>query len=104
MSVIVVGMKMPKNCAECPCERYECLLLDKDAEDIMQYFTGDKRHPDCPLIDLPPHGDLIDRDELINFLYMQIFPKDITTVTAVNMAAGWLKECPVFIEAENEDV
>lgn len=65
MSILIKGMNMPKNCAECPCEHYECMLLEKDAEDIMPYFTGDKRHPDCPLIELPPHGRLVDADALL---------------------------------------
>ena len=64
MGIYIPGMEIPKNCAECPCEYYECMLLGKDAEEIMQYFKGDKRHPDCPLVPVPDHNDrLIDVGE-----------------------------------------
>ncbi len=58
MSVIVKGMEMPNNCKEC------ALYIDgacygkgyRDYRSIM-----DKSKPDdCPLIELPPHGRLID--------------------------------------------
>lgn len=46
MSIVIHGMKMPKNCGVC--------------------FVGDrticKEH--CPLIEIPPHGRLIDADAL----------------------------------------
>lgn len=47
MSVIVKGMEMPKNCGEC--------------------FVGNRTicADDCPLIELHPHSDLVDRNELL---------------------------------------
>lgn len=63
MSVILKGMKMPLNCALC--ERgsiCECLKEYKDYESIL-YAVDDGdlvRADDCPLIELPPHGRLID--------------------------------------------
>ena len=54
MSILIHDMEMPKNCIEC---HARCRL----------YLNGRKfRHPDCPLIELPPHGRLIDADELLN--------------------------------------
>lgn len=59
MSILIKGMKMPGVCYECDfcnygfCsqrERYVTAIQDRDA--------------DCPLIELPPHGRLIDADEL----------------------------------------
>ena len=65
MSVLIKGMKMPKNCGVCPVEHYECMLLGDTY--VMQYFDGDERHPYCPLIEVPtPHGRLIDADALAN--------------------------------------
>ena len=69
MSVIVKDMKFPNNCAEC--ERWsicKCLKEYKDYESIL-YAVDDGdlvRADDCPLIELPPHGRLIDADELAN--------------------------------------
>ena len=55
MSVLIKGMEMPKHCGYCRF-RYDgiCHALQKT-----QYAVTD-----CPLIALPDHGDLIDRDEL----------------------------------------
>ena len=67
MSVLVKGMKMPDSCAVCRfagkggyfMERVVCMFTGKneDAEKI-------NRLPECPLVDLGKHGDLIDRDAL----------------------------------------
>jgi len=65
MSVLIKGMKMPKNCDACPMlyEYRFCELTDDRASSI-EWKTEEKRMPKCPLIELPDHGDLIDRDEL----------------------------------------
>ena len=65
MSVLIKGMKMPENCFQCRFSRWDveggfCDLLNEDAD--MRF----KRHDDCPLIEVPDHGDLIDRDVLLS--------------------------------------
>ena len=69
MSLLVEGMAMPKSCAEC---RINCDML------MTGYLNGFaegavKRHECCPLVEVPPHGDLIDqdacRDEFANAVY-----------------------------------
>ena len=69
MSILIKGMGMPKNCDECPCYyetegawRNECEVLRKE------YTASENRPSWCPLIELPPHGDLIDRDKFIAFI------------------------------------
>ena len=64
MSILVKGMKMPISCYDCNCfirdsdgSDYCCLLM-QDIED------NDKRDDDCPLVPVPLHVDLIDRDAL----------------------------------------
>lgn len=64
MSIIVKGMEMPKNC-------WECALSDID-DDFGRccLFSGIAcltigRQDNCPLIEIPPHGDLVDRDAMI---------------------------------------
>lgn len=71
MSIMIFGMKMPKNCDRCPFsfvrffEDYEICRcnLDEGPEDPIEDYER-KRPEDCPLIDLPPHGRLIDADML----------------------------------------
>jgi len=60
MGVYIKGMKMPPNCCQCPvnmevCKRgYEYLLSHPE--------LYDKRADDCPIVEIPPHGRLIDAD------------------------------------------
>ena len=57
MSVIVYGMEMPEHCGYCRF-RYDgiCHALQKT-----QYSMEE-----CPLVPVPEHGDLIDRDALLD--------------------------------------
>lgn len=61
MSVLIKGINVHRGrCYECPCldgEYGSCNALKKD----VHYVTKE----DCPLIELPDHGDLIDRDTLM---------------------------------------
>ena len=56
MSVLIKGMKMPKCCDECD-------FIQHGGDDWC-YITEKEIPCDCPLIELPDHGDLIDRDAL----------------------------------------
>ena len=66
MSVLIKGMEMPQRCKECD------LYIDgacyakgyRDYRSIMDM----SKPADCPLIEVPPHGRLIDADALINEL------------------------------------
>jgi len=56
MSVLIKGMEMPKSCLYCRFHKsIYCTLTD--------ICTNTAQG--CPLIEIPPHGDLIDRDEQI---------------------------------------
>lgn len=62
MGVYIKGMEMPKNCLLCP-------LSVMNGERVYCEVTKDevlraKIAQDCPLIELPPHGRLIDADVL----------------------------------------
>ena len=59
MSVIVKGMEMPKNCVGCPI----CCGLP------YQHRDEKGRRPDCPLIELPPHGRLIAEKTITEIRY-----------------------------------
>ena len=72
MSVLIKGMEVHRGrCWECPCldsEYGECNALKKD----VHYVDLD----DCPLIEIPDHGDLIERDALNNAMYHEAFETD----------------------------
>ena len=74
MSILIKDMEMPENCYECPLamEYYSTLFTAKRGKFRNDYacvlthktITSTKRNRACPLVPVPPHGDLIDRDAL----------------------------------------
>ena len=79
MGVYIKGIEMPKSCRECP-------LATRffDGEDVCAmlgtYVHDRDREDDCPLVPVPPHGDLIDRDALPT---PRVEWEDIVNATAV---------------------
>ena len=90
MSILIKGMKMPKSCNECLMSiEYACMI---NGNIIPDYWARLDRPTDCPLVELPPHGRLIDADTLMpNAEYKGKY--DI--LTAYDVVAA-----PTIIEAE----
>ena len=89
--MILIDMEMPKSCCECKIKQW-------DIEDDFCPFTGIiclniGRQNNCPLVELPPHGDLIDRDALGEFPYNMDFCDG-------GEADEWVQMAPVIIPAE----
>ena len=63
MSILIRDMEMPKNCFYCACvsyyERLDKAMCDLTNKQLDMKTWKKERHPDCPLIELPPHGRLI---------------------------------------------
>ena len=99
MSVLIKGMKMPTNCCQCPvnmevCKRgYKYLLKHPE--------LYDKRADDCPLIELPPHGRLIDADAVLR-KDRQIYRGDMAVGYAPYVHIDEIETAPTIIEAEVE--
>lgn len=62
MSVLIKGLKMPQSCYMCDMIELSGVVGCKHAYDTRNSEWG--RALNCPLIELPDHGDLIDRDAL----------------------------------------
>lgn len=67
MSILIKGMEMPTSCGEC--DLCACYVREDGTEEnyrcpITMYpiHNFDERHERCPLVELPPHGRLIDAD------------------------------------------
>ena len=61
MGVYIKGLDMPRNCVECKLP-YEICGYSCKTDIHLRY----ERHENCTLVEVKePHGDLIDRDELI---------------------------------------
>lgn len=97
MSIYIKGMEMPKGCAFCKISRRNgkkmvCpLCFGRGEWDIRDPMSADHRLDDCPLIELPPHGRLIDADGLSESLLVE-YP---SVVFAINNA-------PTIIPADKE--
>ena len=65
MSILIQGMEMPIGCASCFVDRAYCRLWKK----VPCGKWRDERHPNCPLIELPPHGRLIAEKTITEIRY-----------------------------------
>ena len=79
MSVIVKGMKMPESCKYCrfysPLVGFMCIAANKKYGDDFNPFC--KKRPDwCPLVEIKPHGRLIDADVLRQMMHHEAFETD----------------------------
>lgn len=86
MSILIKGMEMPVTCCHCPLIAYDAGIKWIDAEKeetgawlcllTHELIDNTKRLDNCPLIPVPPHGDLIDRDALRQSMYHEAFETD----------------------------
>lgn len=104
MSIFINNkVHLPSSCEKCPFNYADisagiCLAADKTI-DTRTY--GRKRHPDCPLVEIPtPHGRLIDADVLENGVAEWqdccIFRDAQILCTVIDM----IHKAPTIIEAE----
>lgn len=109
MGVYIKGMEMPTGCGE-------CRFVQKGSQEFCGLLLPDFKYsenwsirPDhCPLIELPPHGDLIDRDALnIDISKSVIFTVAKNRPSAEMRGAfkvlDRLENAPTIIEAEEAD-
>lgn len=96
MSVIIKGMEMPSSCWDCYFQ--DCGSCDLTAQKVVdKCIIEGKRDDDCPLIRVPPHGDLVDRDKLRE----KEFVND-GDAYAVVMSRD-IRNAPTIIPADEED-
>lgn len=64
--MILIPGKMPTRCLDCPFmvsrDNDDCVL--QSAESNESFENWEQMKAGCPLIELPPHGDLFDRNHL----------------------------------------
>lgn len=82
MSVLIKGMEMPKSCFYCPFRRkinpddIQCLVTRDVFEETFAGTIESRNRGNCPLIELLPHGRLIDADALRQSMYHEAFETD----------------------------
>ena len=120
MSVLIKGMEMPPSCRYC---EFRHMSLTQNAfctaaQETIDYMAErTKRLDNCPLIELPPHGRLIDADEISKHKYATIPPyrkeysdgKPKSEDEVIAFKFGWndaidaiVANAPTIIEAEEE--
>lgn len=71
MDILIKNMEMPKSCEGCP-----LCFLSSDGRNFFctrqigkrfDLSLSDQRQEDCPLVPIPEHGDLIDKDFLLKY-------------------------------------
>lgn len=119
MSVYIKGMEMPKNCLFCPMSHWNKL----DQLTGCEIIPGKKHIPEsdadfwehdrpdwCPLVEVPPHGRLIDADAMKNkqqkdadlFKGSSVYGDKVRYDEAVNAVAN-IVNAPTIIPAEREE-
>ncbi len=101
MSILIKGEKMPDCCTYC-----DYIGLNKVA-DCGHYANIAGRAPDCPLVEVPPHGRLIDADRMHDILEYVMeesarrgFHQEIIEV--VKAIDKNIDDIPTVIESEEE--
>ena len=122
MSILIPDMEMPKNCLACPLVSGFMLWVEGRTPPTidtrlcrirreMKYIPGEEKPDWCPLIELPPHGRLIDADQLLS-----IWEKDRQSIhehgveyceesydDVIDSFAWDVKNIRTIIEAEDTD-
>lgn len=113
MSILIRGLKMPKNCVDCPLfeSKYHfhgCHAVPQSFNDMdMWNFVGD-RPSWCPLTEVPKHGRLIDADALRSLYDNNAYDADGITneefdkmTVSVAVIRQNIDDMPTIIEAED---
>lgn len=104
MGVYIKGLDMPRCCRVCPFSHI--WEYDDETSCILggcwHARSSNKRHKDCPLVEVKePHGDLIDRDELIRKArVIHSYDGDGFEFECMGVLDGTLVDAPTVIEAE----
>ena len=104
MGIYIKGMQMPKNC-------YQCRMVDScqylwkpydldDYSDLQNMVEeGFTRADNCPLVEVPPHGRLIDADKLNEEVCLLIKENMLSRDDARDLLET-IADAPTVIEAE----
>lgn len=95
MSILIKGIEMPKSCAFCRFNGAYCYA--KGDEDVHSTLS-------CPLIEIPPHGRLIDADTLYENCVLDNSTTVLATAKRINEYMQIkIENTPTVIEAEEEE-
>lgn len=110
MGLYIPNEKMPPNCFGCVVGEHDgsCRLvvdddgfaLDVECDKVRADYYN-RRADCCPLVNVPPHGDLISRTPLINrALCLRNKAKDDVTKRIIDNVIRYITEAPAVISVE----
>lgn len=110
MSILIEGMTMPKNCGACSIAKrtksgLRCPIASlNEGFSCSALLSAMKRPYYCPLVELPPHGDLVDRAEMREIAIF-LLDKAVTDQEANAIREMWshLGQMPVIIPADKDN-
>lgn len=121
MDVLIKGYNMPKCCNDCAFHKkgniiksiengdviYKIIIrceICKAEDPYMSYKDADtKRRDDCPLVEILPHGRLVDADKLIQYMEeRQERLNDDRALWELSVVDTFLSDAPTVIEGEKE--
>lgn len=110
MSILIKGMGMPESCEDCSAQ-----IIDPTGgasgcavnHSIILRKRGEERPAECPLVEVPKHGRLIDGDALRAKMYHEAFETDSELQrwdsgcwVRYKMFENHMDNAPTVIEAE----
>ena len=108
--IYIPGMEMPKSCAFCPMFDDVYTRICDDDEYVCKLgvnlnywqYAGDEPK-DCPLIEVPDHGGLVDANRLIEIaLHLMHTAKNDDIANGVKWLWQYILEAPTIIQADKE--
>lgn len=103
MSILIKGMEMPTSCFYCPFRRkinpddIQCLVTRDVFEETFAGTIEMRNRGFCPIIEVPPHGRLIDADELIDDVR-----RHSESYFADDFAHEWVDKASTVIPADKD--
>ena len=92
MSVLIKGITKPTDCILCPMFNGAWQMCELLYREVIPYGT----HKDCPMVELPPHGRLIDADALVEDLKRQC--EEVFKIDAVSPDDFWITRDQAYNE------
>ena len=105
MGVFIKGMKMPESCHQCVAGYGGFCFVAPPETDGKCPHEG--RAPWCPLVSVPPHGDLVDMSARVDAQYFDEMTEEwsVKTVTVEDVLWGACEKIPpTIIEADDKDI
>lgn len=105
--LLIKNMELPKNCGCC-----DMCILGKDKQNFFctrqigkrfHWTLAEQRQEGCPLVEVKPHGDLIDRDKLLKLDNITFIDYGHWMADYEAVKTSVIENAPVILEASKED-